>query len=979
MKQIDDPIRLGVMLPLTGVVAMYGAEIAHAAQIACREINNRGGILGRPLVLILEDDGSLPQSALDAARRLSEDHHCVGMIGNLLSNSRILVAQYVADQAHVPYLSFSFYEGGISGRYFFHLAALPNQQIDKMIPFMADRYGPKMFFAGTNYEWPRGSIDAAKRVLTSLGGDVIGEHYLPIGATLAEIDALLGEVARSGADVFVPYFAGDDQVAVLTRFTDMGLKTRMGVVMGHFDEVMASRLRPEVRAGFYSCNTYFMTVDTAKNRDYLQQLADIPEVTGVWPHGNGMLTNFGEGVYLCVHAFAKAVESAGTTDAAALVTALEHIQVEGPQGEVSMDAVTHHAHVNSYLACCNAEGTFSIVSAFGQLAPSIPERYQQVVAVLTATESPAAYPQRLPCKDLPAGFDQPPGAMRQILLHADAAVLATDPEGIIINANPKVAAMFGYSEAELLGIPVHQLLPPHLRQRHAEHIRRFVYANEASLSMTARNDLNGYRKDGSFFPVEISIAKFALQDEWILVVTLNDISERKRSEQAMHWRATHDLLTCLPNRTLLAERLGHALERSRRSKQRLALLFIDLDGFKLVNDAYGHQTGDALLKAAAQRLIELVRPGDTVARFAGDEFVILCEQIDEPADIAAVVERINDAFHRALDVEGLSIYITASVGVALGEGAHDTVDELLRSADIALYAAKQKGRDTWQFFNAALQEQTNLRLSISLGLRHALDRNELSTRFQPIVAADTGAIVGVELLLRWHASDGDISPAIFIPVAEMTGAIVPIGRWVFLAGCRAAASWQRSWGVHAPYISINLSVRQLISEHLVEEFTAIMKETGANPEKIVLEVTETSMMGDVETHKSVLCQLAAMGIQIAVDDFGTGYSSLSQLTRLPVSVLKIDRAFVSSIETQPESLAVTRAVIGLGKALGLRLVAEGVETETQRQVLNDLGCDTLQGFLFYRPLLEAQLVAAMVAQCANGSDNDVDAGVLCCD
>ncbi|WP_054774436.1 substrate-binding protein [Methylogaea oryzae] len=274
------------MPPLTGLVSLYGQEIVWAARIACDEINEQGGVLGRPLELIVEDDGSLPQTAVPAALRLVEEHRCAAIIGNLLSNSRIAVAGQVAETKRIPYLNFSFYEGSISGRYFFHFAALPNQQIDKMIPWMGRQYGFKMFFAGNNYEWPRGSIDAAKRVLNGLGGDVVGEEYLPIGASPEEIDVLLRQVARSGADVFVPYFAGSDQLTLLTHFTEMGLKNHMAVVMGHYDEAMVSRLPASVREGFYSSNTYFMSVPTQENRRYLARLAALPGIDGIWPKGN---------------------------------------------------------------------------------------------------------------------------------------------------------------------------------------------------------------------------------------------------------------------------------------------------------------------------------------------------------------------------------------------------------------------------------------------------------------------------------------------------------------------------------------------------------------------------------------------------------------------------------------------------------------------------------------------------------------------
>ncbi len=958
-QALTESVRLGLMPPLTGLVDIYGPEIVCAARIACEEINERGGVLGRPLELIIEDDGSLPQTAVPAALKLIDEYRCVAIIGNLLSNSRIAVVDQAAEPRRIPLLNFSFYEGSISSRYFFHFAALPNQQIDKMIPYMAEHFGPKMFFAGNNYEWPRGSIDAAKRSLQSVGGDIVGEEYLAIGAQQKEIDALLEQVSRSGADVFVPYFAGTDQITLLTRFSEMGLKKHMAVVMGHYDEVMVSRLPPQVREGFYSSNTYFMSVDTPENRRYLDLLARQPGIHGIWPRGDGILTNFGEGTYLCVHAFARAVEIAGTTDAEQLVNALETVSVTGPQGKVVMDAKTHHASVNTYLSNCNANGTFSIIERFGCNPPTIPERYRTDAQSGKLHESPMSPQVAARMAAEVSSVMNKAGTALQILSIADMAILATDEQGIIIESNRSASQLFGYSAEELLGMSVHLLLPPHFRQRHAEFVRQFVAGEETERRMSERGEVAGYRKDGTFFPLEASIAKIRNNNKWMLVVTMRDITERKRAEEELVWRSTHDALTGLPNRTLIQERLVNALLRSRRHGLSVVLLFVDLDGFKLVNDTNGHAAGDALLKTVATRLLELVRPGDTVARLAGDEFIVLCEQLEQPTSISALAERINESLRQPVEFSGIPMFVTASIGVAVGHGSTHSADDLLRSADTAMYAVKEKGRDGWQFFSDSLQEQARQRLNITHGLRLALERNELSTRFQPIVAAETGRIVGAELLLRWHSPGGEISPAVFIPIAEMTGTIVSIGAWVFRQGCRAEAGWRQRWGADAPYVSINVSARQLNEEHLSDDFAAILHETGAEPSRILLEVTESSLMADVDANLRVLRRLSEFGMRVAVDDFGTGYSSLAQLTRMPVSVLKIDKSFVDGIEKQPESRTLIRAVIGLGRALNMKLLAEGVENETQLLELREHGCDLIQGYFFYRPLEEQAFVEAM--------------------
>ena len=948
-------IRIGLMPPLTGLVEIYGPEITWAARIACDEINERGGVLGRRLELIVEDDGSLPSTAVPAARRLIEEHGCVALIGNLLSNSRIAVAAQVTEPKQIPLLNFSFYEGSISSRYFFHFAALPNQQIDQMIPFMAQRYGLKMFFAGNNYEWPRGSIDAAKRALQQLDGNCVGEEYLDIGAAATDIDHLLEQVARSGADVFVPYFAGSDQITLLTRFFDMGLKKRMAVVMGHYDEMLVSHLSPEVREGFYSSNTYFMSLETLENRQYLQCLARQPGIDGIWPHGNGVLTNFGEGTYLCVHAFANAAQAAGTVESEALVNALERVRVVGPQGVVEMDAATHHASVNTYLSRCNLDGTFSIVERFGRNPPQIPERYRKQMQAAQLHESPLTPEVTARLAAEVGSARRKLGTAQQILTVADMAILATDTSGIIAEANRSACQMFGYHEDELVGMSVHLLLPPHFRQRHVELLRGFVEGEETERRMSGRAEISGYRKDGSFFPLEAAIAKFMggeHGDDWLLVVTMRDITERKKAEEDLTRRATHDPLTGLPNRALIRERLTTALQRSRRSGTSVALLFIDLDGFKLINDTHGHDAGDHVLKSVTQRLIEQVRPGDTVARLAGDEFVVLCEQVEQPVAMSVLAERINDALRQPTDDNGTPLFVTASIGVAIGNGSTHSADDLLRSADTAMYAVKETGRDGWQFFSESLQAEARQRLAITNGLRTAIERQELSPRFQPIVAAESGRIVGAELLLRWKPPSGEVSPAVFIPIAEMTGSIVAIGTWVFRQGCRAEADWRQRWGDQAPYVSVNVSARQLNHETLIDDFAAILAETGANPANLLLEITETSLMADVESNLRILRRLADMGLRVAVDDFGTGYSSLAQLTRLPVDVLKIDRAFVDGIDKSKENRAVIRAVIGLGRALDLKLVAEGVENGAQLRELCALGCDFIQGYYFYRPMKE---------------------------
>ncbi|WP_404414906.1 ABC transporter substrate-binding protein [Marinospirillum sp.] len=956
------PIRLGLMAPLTGLVQIYGQEICWAARIAVEEINQAGGLLGRPLELVIEDDGSLPETAVPAAQRLLDQHQCCAFIGNLLSNSRIAVAEQVSEPRRTPYLNFSFYEGSIAGRYFFHFAALPNQQIQRMIPYMARKYGSKFYFAGNNYEWPRGSIDAAKASLLSMKGEVVGEQYLPIGTSPEDIDWLLEGVARSGADVFVPYFAGIDQINLLSRFTEKGLKQRMAVVMGHYDEVLVSHLQPEVREGFYSSNTYFMSVKTEANQHYLQRLAEQPDVDGIWPQGQGTLTNFGEGTYVCVKAFSQAITQAGSTDPEALVAALEQVNIEAPQGQVKMDGSIHHAQVNSYLSRCQADGTFEILENFGAIHPRIPEYYREAFrrafnTPFDSKEKQTTNIQRI-AEEAFQSRQRDQGASR-ILSVADIAVVACDEAGLINEVNATAELLFGYQTGELIGMSVHSLVPPALRGRHADHIQHFIGSDQTEVRMNRRSEISGYRKDGTYFPMEASIAKVRGTNGWLLVATIRDLTQDKKKRQDIAWQATHDTLTGLPNRNLILERLTHALERSKRGPGTLALLFIDLDGFKEVNDSYGHAAGDQLLKTLSQRLIQAVRPGDTVARLAGDEFVVVCEALEAADEVAQVAQRLGEELRRMVHYQGSDLSISASIGIAVGHGTTHSAQDLLRNADAAMYAIKQKGRDGWQFFSQQVQQEASQRLEIASGLRQALGRNEFYVNYQPIVGSDSGVIKGMELLLRWRSPKGEISPAQFIPVAESSRIIVDIGRWVFEQACLTEQRLYHYFGESAPYISVNLSTRQMIDEQLVESFEVILKRTGARANNLVLEITETALMADISNTRAVLERLVDMGLRLAVDDFGTGFSSLAQLVHLQAHTLKIDRAFIDRLDQQRDQQAVVAAISRMGRSLQLQLIAEGVETAEERDLVCALGIQSIQGYYFYRPMAEEKLITLL--------------------
>ena len=514
-----DVVKLGLMPPLTGLVGIYGSEISRAGQIACQVVNENGGVLGRMLELVIEDDGSLPETAVAAAERLVDQHHCTAIIGNLLSNSRISVAYRVAEPRKIPYLNFSFYEGSILSRYFFHFGALPNQQIDRMIPYMRKQYGPRMFFAGNNYEWPRGSIHAGKHSLEGAGGEVVGEEYCPIGVDTETIERLLDQVEEASPDVFVPYFAGADQVLLLTRFTERGLKKRMAVVMGHYDEMMASQLSPEVREGFYSSNTYFMTVDTEENRNYLRRLSDLADVNGVWPQGDGILTNFGEGAYVCVRAFAQAANKAGSLDPEALVGALKTINVSAPQGIVQMNHEHHHARVNTYLSRCNADGVFSIVEKFGAIDPVQPARYKhQRIANQATLEDDIRFQAR-------------------ILEQMSEGVILTSYDYSIVYANAGADRLFGYDNGEMIGLPMSQLYDPHDNdsQETANSIMRTLKHKGEW-----QGEIRNIKKDGIPIWCFTTVSTFThpvYGEVWLGVQ--RDITENKNAEKELNLHREH--------------------------------------------------------------------------------------------------------------------------------------------------------------------------------------------------------------------------------------------------------------------------------------------------------------------------------------------------------------------------------------------------------------------------------------------------------
>ena len=464
------------------------------------------------------------------------------------------------------------------------------------------------------------------------------------------------------------------------------------------------------------------------------------------------------------------------------------------------------------------------------------------------------------------------------------------------------------------------------------------------------------RKDGSTYPVEVRLQLSSLEAPPVYVAMVLDISERKKAEDQLNYLAYYDNLTGLPNRRLFIDRLQQAMKEANRNEQLVAVLFVDLDRFKKINDSMGHETGDILLKEAAHRLRNCVRASDTVARLGGDEFTLVLSSMEHANDAINVAEQILENFSRPFHIKSLDLFISASIGITLYPLDDNSADDLLRDADTAMYHAKENGRNNFQFYNNEMTARVGERLKLERELREALVRNEFILFYQPQVDTENGTVVGMEALIRWqHPHQGLIAPDHFIRVAEETGLIIPIGKWVLQEACKQTQILHTS-GLPPIHVSVNLSARQLEDPGLVQMVDQILKETGLEPALLDLEITEGMLMSDMNLVIQTLEELSALGVTISVDDFGTGHSSLAYIKRFPISTLKIDRSFIRDIPENKDDVSITIAIINMAHALGLKTVAEGVETKEQLDFLKQYKCNLIQGYYFSKPIAFNEIV-----------------------
>jgi diguanylate cyclase (GGDEF)-like protein/PAS domain S-box-containing protein len=562
---------------------------------------------------------------------------------------------------------------------------------------------------------------------------------------------------------------------------------------------------------------------------------------------------------------------------------------------------------------------------------------------------------------------------RYIVNSSPDLVYMLDRNGCFTFLNDRVESLLGFSRDELIGKHYTELVDDdhlelarnvfnerrtgdravsnaemRLKSRHARRGARLFHAHAIWTELTAM----GVYSDPKERTRENFVGTYGIA---------RDISERKEAQEVISFQAYHDLLTHLPNRALLKDRLSLAITQARRSKRRLAVMFLDLDRFKIVNDTLGHSMGDRLLKAVANRLQSCLRRGDTLSRFGGDEFTLLLPEVRTRDDVVVIATKILDRLGGPFVIDGLELFVGASIGVAMYPEAGETEEALIQNADIAMYHVKGRGKNGYQFFSEEMNHKYSTRLSMERELRNGLTQEELVVYYQPQVALKTGEIVGVEALVRWrHPERGLVEPGDFLPMAEETGLITQIDTFVQRRACTDVAGWERA-GLGSIRLSVNLSAPQIEQEDFVDNFVADMAAARLDPSRVKLEITENILMQDMEVVIPKLKQLRQLGVRIAIDDFGTGYSSLSYLQQFPIHTLKIDRSFVGDIRADHGDASIVNAIVAMARGLNLDLIAEGVENRTQLRYLRSQGCSEVQGFIFSDPV-PADQVKLMLQQ-----------------
>lgn len=514
----------------------------------------------------------------------------------------------------------------------------------------------------------------------------------------------------------------------------------------------------------------------------------------------------------------------------------------------------------------------------------------------------------------------------------------------VVDVNPSFASILGMEKSAIIGMGGEEFFSGALMARFAE-IVRGAESGEALMFELPLPEKNLFFDVSVFYP-----------DSGLFATLFEDTTERKKSDEQIQRLAYYDTLTALPNRTLFLDRLEQALAGAIRDNGKLALLFIDLDGFKVINDNLGHAQGDLLLTMVSQRLREGIRRKDTLARLGGDEFMVLISYAGEERNAAHLAQHLLERISPPYEIGSRVVYTSASIGISIFPDDGRDAETLLRCADMAMYAAKEAGRNGYHFHSLEMNRKAHERMELEMSLRQALERDEFFLEFQPIINVGGDCLVGAEALVRWqHPAQGRVMPGTFIPLAESSGLIIPLGEWVLRKACEKMKEW-RDAGLPPVKLSVNISGRQFEQRNFTALVDEVLKETGVDARALQFELTETSLMKDAGATVSALYKLKELDLRIVVDDFGTGYSSLAYLKNFPIDHIKIDRSFVMDICDDPDDRSIVEAIVAMANKLNLNVVAEGVETREQRDLLLDLGCHEMQGFLFHRPLPEEKFV-----------------------
>ena len=557
----------------------------------------------------------------------------------------------------------------------------------------------------------------------------------------------------------------------------------------------------------------------------------------------------------------------------------------------------------------------------------------------------------------------------KVFANSIEGIIITDAEGMVNMVNPAFTAITGFDPEEVLGQELNIL-------RAEEHSGPFY--EKLWRDLTEKGQWSGEywnrRKSGEAYPEWLTINVIRDQDQRITnyMGILHDITEIKRSQEQIQYQAHHDALTGLPNRLLFEDRLDQALSHAQRNQERVGLLFLDLDNFKLINDSLGHALGDRLLREVARRLLDCLRQEDTVARLGGDEFIIILPEVKDTPHVVRTAHRIMQVLVKPMTLEGHELHVKASMGITMFPDDGRDSATLVKNADMAMYRAKDFGRNNYQLFTHSLQKEANRRLGLEAALRKDLERERFVLHYQPRVQLETGRIMGMEALVRWQRDPETLMPpAQFIDVAEESGLILPLGEWVLREACRQTRIWHQQGHDHL-LVSVNLSAKQFKQENLPALVEEVLAETGLPPESLELEITETTMMEDIKAAVYLANQLACLGLHLSVDDFGTGYSSLYYLKHFPLAALKVDQSFVRDVTRDPNDAAIVEAIIHIAHSLNFKVVAEGVEQVAQLEFLRQRLCDEVQGYLFSRPQpaprFEALLKQGVLRPEASGED-----------